>query len=256
MRNGFLRLVVIDGNYEADFFDIADKMLADGGAFFDVGANHGLFSFGLAGRHGDKVDFHLFEPNPLLASSIERTLQLYPHMRCRMNQVAVSDNTGVVGFAIDDQQSGLSHIALDGDGNAECAAITLDDYVAASGLSEVTLMKIDIEGFELLALKGARASLQNRRVRSIYFEYCERVLQRVGEPVEVIDFLDSVGFAACLCHRTDLQLRGGATHTIAPGLPGHGAPLLPLERSAPPSSTDLLAVPREALSRVRSTAST
>src|SRR5262245_61145603 len=130
MRNGFFRLIVIDGSYEADFFDIADRMLAEGGAFFDVGANHGLFSFGLAGRHGDKVDFHLFEPNALLATSIERTLQLYPHMRCRVNEVAVSDSAGVVGFAIDDQQSGLSHIALDGDGNAECAAISLDDYMA------------------------------------------------------------------------------------------------------------------------------
>src|SRR5437660_1727379 len=66
MSDGFLRLIVIDGKFERDFFAIADAMLGEGGTFFDVGANHGLLSFGLAGRHRERIRFHLFEPNPVL----------------------------------------------------------------------------------------------------------------------------------------------------------------------------------------------
>ena len=39
MRDGFLRLIVIDGGYDDDFFRVADALLADGGEFLDVGAS-------------------------------------------------------------------------------------------------------------------------------------------------------------------------------------------------------------------------
>jgi FkbM family methyltransferase len=246
MRNGFLRLIVIDGDYEADFFAIADTLLAEGGVFLDVGAHHGLFSFGLAGRHGGKVEFHLFEPNPELVESIRRSRSLYPQMRCRTNQVGVSDKDGIACFSIDRTQSGMSH--LDEAGEVQIPTTTIDRYLSDNGIARVDLMKVDIEGYELLALRGAEQSLKARRVRSVYFEYCEKWLARVGKPGEVIDFLDSTGFTTCLCRPSDHQAAGGATHTIARGLPGHGAPLLPLHGRAPPASTDLLAVPREALS--------
>ena len=48
MRDGFLRLIVIEGEFEPNFFRIADKVLSDGGVFFDVGANYGLLSLDLA----------------------------------------------------------------------------------------------------------------------------------------------------------------------------------------------------------------
>ena len=47
MSDGFLRLIVIEGGYDHDFFRIADQLLGNGGEFLDVGANFGLLSFGL-----------------------------------------------------------------------------------------------------------------------------------------------------------------------------------------------------------------
>src|SRR5438874_2614704 len=71
MSDGFLRLIVIEQGFEREFFAIADALFSRGGTFLDVGANHGLLSFGLAGRHGSAIDFHLFEPNPKLIASIK-----------------------------------------------------------------------------------------------------------------------------------------------------------------------------------------
>src|SRR5580704_17621616 len=71
MSDGFLRLIVIDGGFEADFFRLADSLLEPGGVMFDVGANHGLLSFGMAGKHADRIAFHLFEPISRLVRSIE-----------------------------------------------------------------------------------------------------------------------------------------------------------------------------------------
>jgi FkbM family methyltransferase len=241
MGDPFLRLVVIDQNFEADFFSIADKILVDGGTFLDVGANHGLLSFGLAER-GASIDFHLFEPNAALADSIRKTKTLYPAMRLTLNQVAVSDNPGVVSFEIDRGQSGASHISSEGSG-IEVPCVTVDEYVETSSIARVDLLKLDVEGYELPALRGAARSLSSRIVQAVYFEYFEKWLQRVGPPAELLRFLDATGFEVCFCRGNDLNDRGGATHFIA----GRGVPLLPVAGHTLPPMTDLLAVPRENL---------
>ncbi len=248
MSDGFLRLIPIDGDYDADFFAVADALLADGGTFLDVGANFGLLSFGLAAKQGAAVDFHLFEPNPQLIEAIGRSRALYPQMRCAVNQVAVTDMAGEVRFTFQEQQSGASHISTaDETGGVVVPAITLDGYIEQAGLGRIDMLKLDVEGFELPALKGAAKGLSSRQIRAVYFEYFEKYLVRVGPPQELIDFLAANGFVTCFCRSYDFDGRSAPTHTLAAGLPGHGLPLLPVEGFVRPAMTDLLAVPAEHL---------
>jgi len=243
MSDGFLRLIPIDGGYDADFFRIADRLLADGGDFLDVGANYGLLSFGLAAKLSDRVRFHLFEPIPRLIDAIEQSRALYPAMQATVNRMAVADRDGEVCFAIAEAQTGASHI--DPTGGLRTPVVKLDSYLAQHGLSEVALLKIDVEGYELSALRGAAEALGRRSINAIYFEYFEKYLVRVGPPAELIGFLDRAGYEVCLCRDYDLAGAGGATHTLAASLPGHGLPLRPLGGQSPPAMTDLFAAPRE-----------
>jgi FkbM family methyltransferase len=245
MTDGFLRLIAIDGDFEADFFRIADALLANGGTFLDVGANHGLLSFGLAGRHTGAVRFHLFEPIPRLAASIEKTHALYPDMEMTLNRAAVADREEEVGFDVAEEQTGRSHI--DPAGALKTPCLTLDDYLRRQGIEQVELLKLDVEGFELSALKGASGSLARHAVDAVYFEYFEKYLVRVGPPQELIGFLDRQGYVVCFCRMWDLGKLGPATHTLGEGLPGHGLPLLPVSNHDRPAMTDLLAIPRERL---------
>ena len=245
MSDGFLRLIVIDGDFEADFFRIADALLGVGGTFLDVGANHGLLSFGLAGRHGAPILFHLFEPIPRLVASIERTRALYPDMDMMLNRAAVADREGEVAFDVADEQTGRSHI--DPAGALRTPCITLDGYLRRKGIETVELLKLDVEGYELSALRGASEALARRKIDAVYFEYFEKYLVRVGAPRELISFLDGHGYEVCFCRSWDLNHVGAATHTLADGLPGRGLPLLPVRGHVPPTMTDLLAVPKERL---------
>jgi len=246
LADGFLRLIVIDGNFENDFFRIADSLFETGGVFLDAGANHGLLSFGLAGRHGDKIKFHLFEPNPKLVESINRSRARYPLMDLRLNAVAISDREDTVSFFIDYGQTGASHIS--NDGGYQVDSITLDKYLADANIEQVRLLKVDVEGYELPALRGAMRHLENHAIGAIYFEYFEKWLIRVQPPRDLLDFLDSLNYEVCFCRSGDLKGRGGPTHTISKGLPGSGLPLLPIAGQPLPSMTDLLAVPKENLS--------
>lgn len=251
MSDGFLRLIVIDQGFEKEFFELADRVMAQGGTFFDVGANHGLLSFGLAGRHEGRIDFHLFEPNPKLVDSIRKSQALYPTMRLTLNAAAVSDHEGVVSFQVNESQTGTSHICSEGAG-LEVPSLMLDRYIEKRGLRRVELMKLDIEGYELLALQGARHALERRIFQAIYFEYFEKWLTRVSAPARLLEYLDAMGYQVCLCRSCDILSRGGAIHTFAKGLAGHGIRLLPITGHSIPAATDLLAVPKENLERADS----
>lgn len=246
MNDGFLRLIVIEQRFEKDFFNLADRVLQRGGAFFDIGANHGLLSFGLAGKYGAAIDFHLFEPNPQLGSSIRKTSILYPAMRLTLVEAAVSDRDGSVPFEINSSHNGASHICPGGAGEG-VRSVTLDQYLERAAIDRVDFVKIDIEGYELLALQGARRALEKQVLQAIYFEYCEKWLRRVSAPAELLAYIESAGYEVCFCRADDIMPRGGATHTFIKGLPGHGFPLLPISGQALPNTTDLLAVPRQNL---------
>lgn len=245
LDDGFLRLLVIDGEFEKDFFRIADALLDQGGVLLDVGANHGLLSFGLVHANGHHTSFHLFEPNPRLVKSIRATQALYPSMRCVVNAVAVSNHAGLVSFLFNHAQTGSSHIV--DSGGDQVPSIRLDDYLMENDIKQVSLLKIDVEGHEIAVLAGAKANLETRRVQAIYFEYFEKYLTRVEGSAKPLELLASLDYQVCFCRQHDLQARGGGSHTIREGLAGHGMPLLPVAGHVMPPMTDLLAVPRENL---------
>jgi FkbM family methyltransferase len=248
MRDGFLRLIPIEGDYDHDFFRIADALLVGGGDFLDVGANFGLLSFGLAPKHAAHVRFHLFEPIQRLVEVIDRTRALYPQMDLTLNAAAVADFDGETTFDVVEDQTGRSHI--DPAGALRTPVVKLDTYLGEQGVDAVALMKLDVEGYELAALRGAAAALGRRAVAAIYFEYFEKYLVRIGPPDALIGFLESVGYEACFCREHDLAGVGGPTHTLAQSLPGHGLPLTPTRGHLRPAMTDLLAVPRDHLAEL------
>ena len=250
LSDGFLRLIVIDRDYERDFFRIADALLQDGGEFLDVGANFGLLSFGLASKLDDRVRFHLFEPNPKLLDAIRKSLKLYPSMRAEINALAVCDEDSTILFRVQEDQTGASHITKN-DG-IPVRSTKLDTYFKDKGLNRVALLKLDIEGYELTALRGAEDALKNQRIKAVYFEYFEKFLVRVALPVRLIEFFDALSYEVCFCRQYDLSAQGvvSPTVTIRDGLPGHGLPLLPVKGRKVPPMTDLLAIPRDNLTGI------
>jgi hypothetical protein len=103
-----------------DSFEYAD--LSDG--FLDVGANHGLFSFG---RHGASVDCHLFEPNPTLAVVIQCHAGAISADAMHTKRACNCGPSGCGGIQqSNERQTGLPHVSEFGE--LKVPAITLDAY--------------------------------------------------------------------------------------------------------------------------------
>jgi hypothetical protein len=53
----------------------------------------------------------------------------------------------------------------------EVPKLTIDEYCTDCGIENVDLLKMDIEGHELQALKGAQNIISNQNVRVVTFEF-------------------------------------------------------------------------------------
>ena len=130
----------------------------------DVGANFGIYSVLIASSSGD-CQVHAFEPVPqtvaLLQSNADRN---GVSGRIIINNMAVGSEPGNMLITTDRYAGNylLAHNNYDGNVR-EVSVIRLDDYVAQKGLQRIDFIKCDVEGAELLVMKGAGHVLANMR---------------------------------------------------------------------------------------------
>jgi FkbM family methyltransferase len=132
---------------------------ARGGVALDVGANAGAYALLLGQwvRPGGRV--FAFEPSPEAFEGLRRHVELNGLADVVAPvRAAVSDVAGTAGL-IGAGHHGTSRLAAAGEAGTETVeTVTIDAFCAAHDITP-TLIKIDVEGFELEALRGARQTL-------------------------------------------------------------------------------------------------
>ena len=136
-----------------------------GGGFADVGANVGYFSLLVAARC-DGSHIHAFEPNPPIAALLEQSVALngLAHRVC-IHRLAVGDQPGILPFRLHENNTGHSRLSADGaPGDIEVPVIVWDEWWPLTRPEpRIHCVKMDIEGAELLALRGMKEFLQRQK---------------------------------------------------------------------------------------------
>lgn len=150
----------------------------------DIGANVGLMSSVLAKRAQRVV---AFEPLPMLCQRLRENVRAWGAAgeKVMVYEMAVSDTSGVAGFGyteLFETNEGLAH--LSDKGQMQVKTTRLDDLFD----SHIGVMKIDVEGFELNALRGAQQLLEKHLIRDIVFE------EHGMLPTPVTCLLESYGY--------------------------------------------------------------
>jgi FkbM family methyltransferase len=135
------------------------KRLAPRGVVFDIGAHVGYYSR-LAARTARRV--YAFEPDPENFALLERNAKHFPNITPL--RMAVGEMNGEVAFyKVPDSTFRHSLIAEGGavrPTTVECT--TLDAFVAARGIKDISLVKIDVEQAEPMVFKGMQETLKQR----------------------------------------------------------------------------------------------
>jgi FkbM family methyltransferase len=153
----------VTGDYEAPLSAALTRELRPGQTFYDVGANVGFFSLLASKITGPTGKVIAFEPHPETIRQLRAQFEVNSLANTQVVEAAVSDRVGsttlIDGFACMVKMSDLEP-TLGEPNTITAATTTLDDVAGDVGFPDV--VKMDIEGAEILALRGA-ATVLNRK---------------------------------------------------------------------------------------------
>jgi FkbM family methyltransferase len=126
-------------------------------------------------------EVHAFEPNPVAIGDLEQNIQQNNFSsRVTVHQKAVSDSGEEIPFVVRSDSTGntLQTTTVDERDSETITveSVNLDDFIIENDLPRPTIMKIDIEGAEVDALKSMKTSLEDCRL-----VYCEVHEDMVGD---------------------------------------------------------------------------
>lgn len=198
---GISQTILSDGVWAEDDCNIFRKLVKSGDVVFDVGANIGhhsvLFSHLVSGS--GKV--YAFEPQDFIYKVLCTNLLLNDADNCFPVKNAVGDkncfirmypidydtpnNFGALGISYKEQFEQGELVEL----------ITLDEFVKKNCIEKIDFMKIDVQTFELYAMKGSRNILETIRpavfieISPYWFQYCNNY-----DFTEIYEFLRGMNY--------------------------------------------------------------
>lgn len=151
------------GHYELPIQQALSTLLGPGHTFYDVGANAGFFTLVASRLVGPRGRCYAFDPLPDNRDSIVEQITLNNLTNCHAVPVAIGETERQAAFSFDASETSTAHLGLpDADQQqVEAQVTTLDAAWAKFGAPDV--VKMDIEGAEATALRGARRMLQEVR---------------------------------------------------------------------------------------------
>jgi FkbM family methyltransferase len=159
--------------------ELLRKILFQGAVVVDVGANIGIYSKFLSRCVGPTGLVYSFEPsldNFRRLSAATRDLS-----NVRLTQAAVGERSGECKLYVSDKLN-VDHRAYKADGDSRRAVptemVALDDYFKSG--QRVDLIKMDIQGYELHALRGGQRVLQENPDVNLLLEFWPAGLEQAG----------------------------------------------------------------------------
>jgi FkbM family methyltransferase len=199
------------GIEEIDFFL---QKLHPGDVLYDIGAFRGVYGAAAKAAFGKSISVHLFEPVPDNLAAINTVGRLNGFDDYHCVDRAVGSSRPIRGL-VDAQDRMLRHADEGADVEmTELRSISVDAYSAESG-TRPSVLKIDVEGFELEVLAGAEQCFQKHRPR-IWLELHPQHIAAQGHRWEdAVDFLTARSYRVTNFKDCELSTRDLGFHIWA-----------------------------------------
>jgi FkbM family methyltransferase len=193
-----------DGYYERAEQTFCAGYVEPGMTVFDVGASHGYYTLLFAKLAGSE-HVHAFEPEERNFARLRINLELNGFEGAHASRLAVVDEPRDVDLNVFPPDlygwHTLGTPAMEVDGRPavpvarqRVRGVTLDGYCSECGIERIDLLKLDVEGAELEALRGAGRLLRERRIGCIVFEVSQAMVEGMNhDPAEIFEVVRAAG---------------------------------------------------------------
>lgn len=194
--------IIVNGYYEPEVLDLLINAIETSKAkhvFWDIGANVGLHALTIK-KLFPEVTSCAFEPYYYNFRKLAINLSCNFDIRIKKFNFGLSHDSEVNRMYTSEGNSGRTSF-LEIEGGIDSSVNTLSctgDFVVEQGLAPMpTIIKMDVEGWELNVLKGCTDILKNPNLHTIIFEGPDEMAK-----TEVVPFLEKHGFNISPIERT------------------------------------------------------
>ena len=200
LRDNLQRALYATGTYEPALVRFLHDELRQGDGMVDVGAHIGVHALTAGARlrrlGGGTVV--AFEPAHDTAARL-RAAAARNRLELTVVEAALGAEPGTADLradpAYDAADAGVRSLHGRGPRVQAVPVTTFDAWAAEAGLGRLDLVKLDVEGAELEALRGMAGSLSRLRPRALVVEVKQRVLERAGVGGDKVrEYLDRLGY--------------------------------------------------------------
>ncbi len=188
-----------NGDYEPEMRTKLEALLKPGDTFVDLGANEGYFSVIASKLVTSSGRVLAIEPQRRLKSIIQKNAELNMCNNIALVTEVISDQVGDVMLNLASDMntgsSGVYRAARYKVSQQAAKTTTLTNIFRDMSIDHVSLMKVDIEGFEYEALLGSADIFREKRITAIALELHPEILRSRGKSVQnILDMLHDSGY--------------------------------------------------------------
>ncbi len=196
LKGGMHDSVFFFGQYEPAVSEVVSAIVRRGDNCLDIGANFGWFTTLLSGlTGGEKGSVYAFEPMPDVFDGLKINVRLNNLPKnVFLSNLALGDEIKQVALhRFTDLPSGHSSLSAAGRENFQVFNVpmtTLDSYLAERKIENVDFIKLDIEGAEMMFLRGATKLFEQKIPPFIIAEMALGTTEGFGYlPNDLIEFI-------------------------------------------------------------------
>lgn len=196
------------GVYEEFFVNFLRRIIKPGDMVIEPGANVGYISAILSSLVGEHGKVYSVEPSRICYAKLEKYLT---KQNITLLNKAIADVDGELDFIDTDRVVTRGYSALaafmdksDSGSKYSIPAITVDTMANQFGIPRIKLLKLDVEGSELIALRGGMKMLSNKSIDYILVETSFEDATKNGN-LAAFQLLSGYGYSCFTMTRNELK---------------------------------------------------
>jgi FkbM family methyltransferase len=174
--------------------------LREGATAIDVGANIGFFTLLMARAVGENGKVLAVEPGPMSYALLNKNLQINRYKNVSLYNIAISNEARTTEFFLCRTGESDNRLFATPSEARDVVSIDVNTIDSIAENMKVDLVKIDIQGSELLALQGMKKVIKNNPHIKILMEYSPDCLIDCGsKPEDLFRTITELGFDIYEC---------------------------------------------------------
>ncbi len=177
--------LLLSGKWEEYETELFKKSIKKGDVVIDIGAHIGYYTLIAARIVGDRGRVYAFEPDPKNFHLLKMNVEENGYKNVILVNKAVADTDGEMRLFLNAENTGDHRIYQSGDQrkSVNIEVITLDKFFKNKN-KRIDLIKMDIQGAEVRALKGSQRIIKENDNLKILTEFWPRGLYLSGSSAQ------------------------------------------------------------------------